>query len=257
MLPDITPVILTFNEEDNIARTLDRLTWARDIVVVDSYSTDRTRDLVAAVPQTRFFQREFDTHERQWNFAIEDTAISTEWILALDADYLLSDAFIEEVAGLPVEPAVNGYSATVRYCIAGKPLRGSLYPPVTLLYRRGRARYRQDGHTQRIQVDGRVADLHAKILHDDRKPLFRWLQAQHRYMGIEAEHIGNAKWSELSAFDKLRRFPALAPGLAFAYCYFGKSLWLDGRAGLYYSLQRSIAEGILSLCLIERAFARD
>ena len=87
MLDHITPVLLTFNEERNIARTLACLKWAKDIVVVDSGSTDGTRTAVAKFSNVRVFNRRFDNHANQWRFATEETQIATSWILRLDADY--------------------------------------------------------------------------------------------------------------------------------------------------------------------------
>src|SRR5829696_4996130 len=100
MLDQITPLILTFNEAPNIARTLESLTWARDIVVVDSFSEDDTLKIAASFPQVRVFQREFDCHRNQWEFGLKETGISTPWVLALDADYVLSDDLVAELAKL-------------------------------------------------------------------------------------------------------------------------------------------------------------
>ena len=72
MLDNITPVLLTFNEEPNIARTLAHLAWAKDIVVVDSGSTDGTLPTLANFPNVRVFDRRFDSHANQWRFATED-----------------------------------------------------------------------------------------------------------------------------------------------------------------------------------------
>ena len=106
MLNDITPLILTFNEAPNIERTLGQLAWARDVVIVDSMSTDRTRELATARhPGVRWFERPFTTHAEQWNFGLEETSISTEWVLALDADFVLSDALVEELKQLRPETA--------------------------------------------------------------------------------------------------------------------------------------------------------
>ena len=69
---------------------------------------------------------------------------------------------------------------------------------------------------------------------------------------LEAQHIRQAKWSELGAADKVRRLPPFAPFLIFFYCYFGKLLLLDGRRGFYYAIQRMLAESLLALRLIER-----
>jgi hypothetical protein len=94
--------------------------------------------------------------------------------------------------------------------------------------------------------------LHAKILHDDRKPLSRWLQAQDRYMQLEANHISRAKLSELGVSDRIRRsLPLLAPLLVLFYSYFFKGACLDGKRGLYYAVQRMLAEALLALRLIE------
>jgi glycosyltransferase involved in cell wall biosynthesis len=255
LLEQITPVILTFNEQENIGRTLGGLGWARDIVVVDSFSTDDTIGIAKSRPHVRLFQRIFDSHAQQWNYAIRETNIKTEWILALDADYFLANEFVDELAKLTPEVDVASYSSAFTYCIWGKPLRGTLYPPVKVLYRKKKAHYVQDAHTQRVQVNGRTGILRAKILHDDRKPLSRWLQAQDHYMQLEAQHILQARLSELGAADRVRLgFPMLSPFLVFCYCYFGKGVWLDGKAGLYYATQRMLAEALLALRLIEKYF---
>jgi hypothetical protein len=87
----------------------------------------------------RLFQHTFDTHAQQWNFAVQNSAIKTEWILALDADYLLTSEFIDELARLRPEAEINGYLVGFRYCVWGRPLRGALYPPVVVLFRNGKA----------------------------------------------------------------------------------------------------------------------
>ena len=90
MLDRITPVLLTYNEEQNINRALSHLSWAKEIVVVDSGSTDGTAAILAKFPNVRVFSRPFDTHANQWRFATEQTKIATEWLLRLDADYQVS-----------------------------------------------------------------------------------------------------------------------------------------------------------------------
>src|SRR5215207_5353218 len=187
MLEQVTPVIITYNEAPNIGRTLERLSWARDIVVVDSFSDDETLAIVARAPQARAFERQFVSHAEQWNFALKETAVNTEWVLALDADYLLTPELLEELRSLRPDPRTRGYKASFVYCVEGKPLRRSAYPPVTVLYRRQGAVYLSDGHSQRVEVPGDVGELKSPILHDDRKPLGRWLQEQNRYMVLEAE----------------------------------------------------------------------
>ena len=257
MLNDITPLILTFNEAPNIERTLGQLSWARDVVIVDSASTDRTKALASARhPGVRWFERPFTTLAEQWNFALRDTSITTEWVLALDADYVLSDALIEELKQLRPESGVGGYRASFTYCIEGRPLRGGVYPPVTVLYRRAGAGYSQDGHAQRVGVDGALRPLANPIFHDDRKSLGHWLLSQSRYMKLEADKLLSTPSVELTLVDRVRRMIVVAPAAMFVYCLIARGGILDGWPGLYYATQRATAELILSLNLLERMIAR-
>ncbi len=176
---EITPLILTFNEAPNIRRTLEMLKWAREIVVIDSFSTDDTLEILQTFSQVKVIQRKFDDHTSQWNFGLDQ--VSTEWVLSLDADYVLEHGFEEELASLNALLTSSAYTASFRYCINGKPLRGTLYPPRHVLFRRASCRYEQDGHTQLLKVNGSTGQLRSRILHDDRKPLSHWIQAQDRY----------------------------------------------------------------------------
>ena len=256
MLDRITPLILTFNEAPNIARTIAQLGWAKDIVVVDSGSTDRTRDILRQYPQVRVFDRAFTTHAEQWTFGLEHTGILTAWVLALDADFVLPDAFVRELASLTPAAGTAGYQAAFTYCINGAPLRGAAYPPVVVLFRRADAHYDQDGHTQRVRVRGAVRPLVARILHDDRKPLSHWLAAQSRYMRLEADKLGAARAGTLGRVDRVRRWLVIAPPAMFVYCLVVRGGLLDGWAGLFYALQRATSEVILSLFLVERLLGR-
>ncbi|MEO1392659.1 MAG: glycosyltransferase family 2 protein [Cyanobacteria bacterium J06634_5] len=249
MLNYVTPVILTYNESPNIDRVLKKLTWANHIVVVDSYSTDNTLDIVRAYPQVEVFQRKFDTHTNQWNFGLAQA--QTEWVLSLDADYVLSEALMDELTMLNITNDVDGYFASFQYCVFGKPLKGTILPPRQLLFRKSHATYVDDGHTQLLVVEGVSKDLSGVVFHDDRKPLSRWLWAQDRYMVIEAQKLLSTSDSELSLGDKLRKRKLVAPFIVLVYCLVLKGGLLDGWRGWYYAFQRMFAEILLSLKLIE------
>ena len=251
---DITGVILTFNEAPNIERTLAQLTWLKDIVIVDSNSSDDTVTIASRFPNVRVFTRPFTTHAEQWNYAIEHTAIPTDWVLALDADYVVTRELRDEIERLQPDPHTAGYEASFEYCIDGRPLRGGVYPPVTVLYRRDAGRYRQDGHTQRIRINGAVKPLSARIHHDDRKSIAHWLGAQARYMKLEADKLMTAG-ANVSVADAVRQWIVVAPPAMFVYSYFVRGGILDGRAGLFYALQRTVSELILSLFLVRRKLA--
>ena len=249
MLEKITPLILTFNEAANINRTLQRLTWAQTIIVVDSYSTDETIEILQSYPQVQILQREFDSFASQCNYGLSN--IKSEWVLSLDADYIMSEELVDEIKVLPKNRTVDSYIVRFKYCVFGKPLRGTLYPPRKVLYRKAKAVYQEDGHAHRVYVDGESSSLSSFIYHDDRKPLDRWLKAQNNYMVIEAKKILETPASELSFSDRIRRKRIIAPLIVLFYCLIIKRGILDGWIGLYYTLQRTLVEILLSIHLIE------
>ena len=254
MMDNITPLILTFNEAPNLGRTLEQLRWARDIVVVDSFSNDETVEIAHSFPRVRVFQRKFDKHEAQWNFGLGETGIATEWVLALDADYVLTPEFVDELRMLQPSSKTTGYQARFTYCIAGRRLRSGVYPPATVLYRKAGAAYSQDGHTHRLLLTGDVEAMSARILHDDRKPLKRWFESQQRYMTLEVQQLLAANANDLSSSDRIRRLRVIAPLAVLFYCLIVRGGVLDGWAGFYYAFQRMLAELLLSLYLIEHDF---
>jgi glycosyltransferase involved in cell wall biosynthesis len=254
MLDQVTPLIVTYNEAPNIGRTLERLRWARDIVVVDSFSDDDTLGIIAGFPQARVFQRRFDSFANQCNFGLSETGIKTEWVLSLDADYVPSPELIEELELLRPPEGVRGYRTRFVYCINGRRLRSGVYPPVTVLFDRSRAQFRNDGHAHRIEIDGAIGDLHSVMLHDDRKSLDRWFESQQRYIALEANKLLGSDPMNLSKTDRIRRLRVIAPFAVFFYCLIVRGGVLDGWPGFYYAFQRMVAELLLSLYLLEHDF---
>lgn len=247
----VTAVILTYNEAPNIERVLARLDWVAEVVVLDSGSDDDTRERALRHPRVRWLQRPFDTQAEQWQHAVFATGIGTEWVLALDADYVLTDELVEEMVALQPPEATSGYVTRFVYCIAGRRLRGTLYPPHVTLFRAARGRFEQDGHTQRLRVSGATATLRGAILHDDRKPLRRWLWSQERYATLIARHLLDPSVTSWRLQDRLRRWLVVTPLAMPFYSLFIAGGILDGWPGLYYALQRGVAELILSLKLVE------
>jgi glycosyltransferase involved in cell wall biosynthesis len=250
MLDQITPLIITYNEAPNIRRTLDKLRWARRIVVIDSGSTDGTVDLLRQYPQIEVMAHPFVDFASQCNFGLE--YIATPWVLSLDADYELSDTLLKELAALGPAADTAGYRARFIYRIHGRPLRGTLYPPRTVLYRRARAAYHQEGHGHRVVVDGSVLPLRGVIFHDDRKPLARWTTAQQVYARAEADYLLLRQRDRLNGIDRLRCMAWPAPIAVLLYTLFVKGCVFDGWPGWFYALQRVIAETLLALEMMDR-----
>lgn len=262
--PDgVTVVILTLNEAVHIARAVDnakRLT--REVVIVDSGSTDGTCDLAEARGAQVFFHAFQDYgDQRQW--ALTAVPYANDWVLFLDADELLSDELIEEIRrvlpGAP--PEVDGYRMRRRFYWLGKWLRrGGLYPVWLLrLVRRERAWCEDRTVNEHLLVSGQVRDLRHDIFHVDLKPISDWLAKHNTYSSLEArEHLrrpsgggGRAhgarllgtqaerkRWLRKNVIDRMAP-PLARPALYFLYGYVFRLGFLDGRAGLLYHALRN------------------
>ena len=251
-LDHISVLTLTYNEAPNIGRTLDALARFPEVLVLDSGSTDGTLDIVTGYSNARTVVRPFDSHAVQWNHGLTSCGLARAWVLALDADYVVSPALVEEIASLRPRDDVSGYRISFRYCINGWPLSASLYRPHVALYRRERASYVQEGHTQRVVVDGGIVDLRGRIDHDDRKPHSRWLVSQLNYAELEADHLLVARRADLGLTDRIRLLGWPAPLLVFFYTLIAKRCLLDGWAGWLYVLQRTLAEMMIAQEIVGR-----
>lgn len=246
----VTPLLITYNEIENVGPTLAKLDWARRIVVIDSGSTDGTLEMFAKDPRIEVHHRPFDSFADQCNFGL--SLVPTEWVLSMDADYELSDELIRELRQLTPSAQQAGYRARFVYRVHGRPLRGTLYPPRTVLYRTRQGRYEREGHGHRIRLPGAVSPLKGVIYHDDRKPLARWFNSQLKYASHEAAHLLETPSEQLSRMDRLRRMGWPAPFAVVFYVLIAKGALLDGSAGWYYAFQRLLAEVLVALALLDR-----
>src|SRR5262245_12219203 len=106
----ITAIVLTYNEEDNIGRTLAALPWVRRILVIDSGSSDRTLEIIRRVPQAEVVTKAFDSFAGQCNFGL--SLVATPWVLSLDADYVVSEALSHEIEKLTPAQDTTGFRAS-------------------------------------------------------------------------------------------------------------------------------------------------
>jgi len=256
MIP-LTALLLTYNEQENIRRNLEALIWVPKVIVVDSFSTDRTLEIASSFSNVQIVQRVFDTHANQWNAGLD--RIDTEWTLTLDADYVLTAELQEEIKKLEPNSEMALYWGEFDYCIFGRPLRSSIYPPRAILFRTKRARYVDEGHTQQLRIKGSLGKFKGKVWHDDRKPLRRWFQSQDRYSEIEATYLleqeaksrEQARAEKLSRIDRWRTKIVVVPIIMPFYLLLVRRLIFDGWNGWYYAFQRTVAEMMLALRLLE------
>lgn len=250
MNPDLTALVITHNEMANIERCLERLRWVPRVVVLDSFSTDETLMIARRFPNVEIVQRAFDTFANQCNHGL--SLISSRWVLSLDCDYVLGDDFEKEALSLIERTDVAGWRVGFRYCVHGRPLSATLYPPRCVLYLREAATYEDEGHGHRVRVRGLVGEMRARIDHDDRKPLSRWFAAQIKYAEKESAFLISATKESMSRVDRVRRMGWVLPLIVPVYCLIVKGLIRDGIAGLHYTLQRWVAECMIALAVIER-----
>lgn len=252
-LKQITPLILTYNEAQNIRDTLERLRWAQEIAVVDSFSSDETLQIINEFVNVRLFQRKFDHFADQCNYGL--SKIKTAWTLSMDADYKCPTELRDELEAL--DESLHGYQIRFRYCIFGRPLRAALYPPRVVLYRTQSASYRRDGHAHRVEISGAIGKIRTLMLHDDRKPLSTFCRAQVRYAADEAKKLASVPAAQLAWKDRIRLCYFAAPVLTLFYCLFWQLLILDGWPGIYYTMQRIFAELCLSMELLDNKLRRS
>lgn len=248
----LSALIITYNEEENIGRTLKSLDWVPKVLIIDSGSTDRTLAIAKQYSSVEVVYRKFDSFADQCNYGLD--RILTPWVLSLDADYRITKDLAREII-LAVNQSpdndIVGYRIPFRYCVWGRPLRGTLLPPRIALYKRRAGVYRNEGHGHRVLLNGKVGLLHSPILHDDRKSMRRWLKSQTEYMTIEAENLHSMESSKLSAADRLRKHTPFAPFAVLFICLVLKGGLLDGWRGWFYASQRMYTELLLSLLLMD------
>ena len=227
----ISATIITFNEAENIRAACESVAWADEVLVVDSESTDATRE-IAAECGARVVRRPWPGFAAQKQFAAEEAA--NDWVFSLDADERVSPelrASIEDLLYTPDDRLADGYRVARRAFYMNRWIRGGgWYPDHQLrLYRRTRGRW-EGAHVHesvKLSAGGRVATLAGDLLH------YTARDASHHHRMIGERY---APLSALQMFERGRRTSPLriaaAGPLAFARSYVLKAGWRDGIAGL-------------------------
>ena len=181
MIPlDITTIVLTYNEERHIARCIvNALSFSKKVIVIDSPSTDRTQEICKSFPNVEVVEHKYPGNQAaQFNWALDNVKVDTEWILRLDADEYLSDELIEELQNkIPQMPSdITGCVMKRDVVIMGKRIKhGKLKQPKFLrLWRSGKGR-----------IENRVMDEHA-ILTEGRSVEMKHFFYDENLNGIEA-----------------------------------------------------------------------
>jgi len=223
----VSACIVALNEEDRIRACLESLRWCDEIVLVDSHSSDATRELAAAYG-ARVIERDWPGHVEQKEFAIR--AASHDWVLCVDADEALSPELVEEIKTLRERgfPQHAGWTMPRLSSFLGMPMRhGGWYPDRNLrLFDRRRGHWGGRNPHDHVTVEGSVGNLHGQMLHEPYRNFADHLRTLDSYSSIGAREL------QRTGRRARMRDLVLRPVIRFAKFYVFKGGWRDGWRGL-------------------------
>lgn len=257
-MTNLSVIILTYNEEKNLDDCLKSVNrWAKDIFIVDSFSTDKTQK-IARNYTDKIYQHPFENQSRQLNWALENLPIETEWVMRLDADEKVTDqlkdeltlklsAFDNDITGLYVNRKVFFMGRWIKH--------GGFYPTWLLrIWRKGKAYCEDRWLNEHIKLtEGKVTFLQNHIIDENKKNLHWWIGKHNNYSTRYTVDLLNAKHNFQTNLIKPKLFGTqeqrkvwlkekvyvnsplfVRPFLYFAYRYFLKFGFLDGIEGLIW-----------------------
>jgi glycosyltransferase involved in cell wall biosynthesis len=271
-------VILTFNEESNIAQALDSVAgWPNEIFILDSLSTDRTVE-IARQYGCHIAQNKFENYAKQRNYALDHLPIHSEWVFFLDADERLPDALKQEISALIAKsPAENGFYIKWRLIWMGRWIRRGYYPSWILrLFRFGKGRCEDRAINEHLIVNGATGRLRNDFIHEDRKGVTEWIVKHNGYAAREAQELLNTRfapgyreidarlfgtqaqrkrWLRRNVWNRLP--PLIRPFFYFFYRYILAGGFLDGKeAFVYHFLQALWFPMLIDIKYLEMKMSR-
>jgi len=232
--PKISAVVVCYNEEDNIERCLKSLLWADEIVVVDSFSTDRTVELCKKYTK-RLYQREWPGFIQQKSYAV--SLAQYEWVFSLDSDEVVTEKLRDEIlTRLSADKdEVNGYHIKRHSFYLGRWINhGGWYPDYKLrLFKKSEVVCGGENPHDKYFVNGKTARLNGEIEHYTYRNISDQLSTIDGFSEISADGL----YRKGSRFTLVRMF--FKPPVKFVETYVYKLGFLDGLAGLIISVLTS------------------
>jgi glycosyltransferase involved in cell wall biosynthesis len=227
-IPKITGLIITLNEEKNIKAVIENINFVDEIIIVDSYSSDKTVEIAKTFKNVKIYQHEFDNFTDQRNLALDYA--SHNWILFLDADERLSDGLRNEILEtVKQEESVEAYYFYRKFMFKGKPLHFSGWQTDKniRLFQKNSARYSKERLVHEIlRVNGRTKTMKHKLLH------YSYID----YSSYRAKMISYAKLKAKELYLKELKpnffHFYIKPAYKFLYTYLIRLGILDGRKGI-------------------------
>jgi glycosyltransferase involved in cell wall biosynthesis len=258
-LGSLAVIILTYNEEANIAQALNSVSaWANEVFILDSLSSDKTLD-IARQYSCHIEQNKFENYAKQRNYALDHLAIKSEWIFFLDADEWLSEELKSEISKLITQsPNQNGFFVKRRLVWMERWIRRGYYPSWQLrLFRFGKGRCEDRAVNEHFMVEGEIGHLQNDFTDENRKGVSDWIAKHVDYATREAQELFNKRlvkeyqeidvsffgtqaqrrrWLRYRVWNNLP--PLIRPFFYFIYRYILLGGFLDGReAFIFHFLQ--------------------
>lgn len=271
--PPVSVVILTLNEEVNIAECLASCAWCDDVHVLDSGSMDRTVEIARGLGAT-VHHHPFESFGAQRNWAIDHIPMKHDWVFHLDADERFTPDLVAEMDRLlSREPRDAGFLVPNKLIFMGRWLKRSAgYPTFQVrLFHKGRMRFADYGHGQREAADGRIGRIDVPYLHYSfSKGLYDWFEKHNRYSSLEAIQFVELEGERPALSDLLASDPVLRRR-AWKRVLYGLPMWptirrfatlfvlggiLEGRAGITYARLLATYEQMIQMKLRLQRHAR-
>ncbi len=231
----LSAVIITCNEEKDIARCLESVKWVDEIVVVDDFSQDRTVEICRRYTD-KIFQRKWSGYGEQKNFAFQQC--QGDWILSIDADEEASPGLKEEILKITIRylaENIAGFYIPFRLNFLGKFLRfgGCQREKHLRLFRKGQGKFTVDAVHEKMAVDGKIDNINSPINHYSYDNLEDYFSKLNCYTSLAAINLNNKgkKYYFWQFF--------LSPWVFFQK-YFLKLGFFDGWAGFLWAILSSI-----------------
>jgi glycosyltransferase involved in cell wall biosynthesis len=257
--------ILTYNEEIDIAACIESAQMSDDIIVIDSYSSDRTVEIASRYP-VRVIQHAFETHGKQRTWMLQEVPAKHDWVYILEADERFTPELFNECLNAIKSQAFIGYYVAERVMFMDRWIRFSTqYPRYQMrLFRKDSVWFDDYGHTEREVCNGPTHFLQETYPHYTcGKGLSRWIEKHNRYSSDEAVETvrqlenGSIDWSNLffgkTEVDRRRALKDLSqhlpfrPLIRFLYMYFFLGGILDGKAGFAWCTLQAFYEYLILL----------
>jgi glycosyltransferase involved in cell wall biosynthesis len=251
----ITVIVSVKNEALNLPSCLEKLQRFAQIILVDSGSTDETITIATAMGAEvlQFVWNGKFPKKRNW--ALQNTNLQNEWVLFLDADEFVTEAFVNEVAMKIQDSKYNGYTIQFENYFMGKKLRYGYGFKKSALFKKSKGAYEKveedlwshldmEVHEHPI-IEGNVGLIKAKVVHKDFKNLDHYIAKHNAYSTWEAKRylqLRQSKNSQLSLNQRIKYGllnTGLLPMVYFIGAYFFKLGFLDGKQGFYLARFKS------------------